>query len=1743
MLVGTTVWVYIPPSFASPFIGLSRSISAPGTTITIDGSGFPPGASGPVWFDSNGNEGRDVGEPSQVVVADSAGSFQTTLTIPNVASGQNAFYDIWADIPAGGFLEAHAQFRVHAFVTATPSSGPPGTLVEVSSSDFPAGASVTVTFLGTSTPRPTVTVTAGANGAFKATLTVPLEPADSYEIAASIPSFTARTPFRVVEGITLGNTILPGGGSLSQIGTGWKGTIVSVSGSGFLPGASGNLWLDNNNNLILDAGEISQTVTIDSTTRFTTTLTVPSATEGFHWIVADVPSGGTWEANAQFTILPFMTTSPDRGPVGTTATISGSGFPAQASVNVWFDSNGNEALDAGEISQSLTTNALGDFAAILTAPEIESGGYRMFAMNVPSGTPKHSVLFIVDRQTIVNPRVGPVGTILTVSGSGYKMGASGVVWFETNNNGVLDQGEPSQTVSTGSTSSFTTTLTVPFTSVSVRTIRVDVPSGGLLDGEAFFAVASPVMTLNPDSAPAGASLSVHGVNLLGPGASGTVWFDVNHNNLLDAGDPSQAVTTDESGNFVWTLAVPNVDPGSYNIKADVPSGGVIELSDIFRVRGIALSFTSGPPGVSAGGFGHGFEPGASGRVWFDSNNNGVFDAGEPSQLVTAGSHGSIQEGKIPINLTVPSVPAASYNIIADVPSGGTAEASAQFAVTGFMTVNPGLGLPGTSVEASGSGFMAGGSGTVWFDSNGNGGLDAGEPSQSVTTSLAGTFTATLTVPVVPAGNHDIRADIPLGNPVEAARGFTVVGGISLNPSNGLAGNSVTVSGFSFASGASGNVWFDSNGNGVMDAGEPSQLVPASSSGTFTTSLIVPSVAESFYFIRADIPSGGATEASAVFRLRSEIRLSPASGPAGTVTTVIGTGFVAGASGNVWFDTNSNFIKDTSEPSQAITASSGGTFTTTLTIPAVSLGPYQVRADAPTGSLLEANTLFSVTVISSITLNPVSGPPGTIVTISGSGFVFGATGPVWFDSNSNSAFDAGEPSQSVFAGSTGAFTTTLTVPMVPNGLYKIRTGLSSGGVTEAGFTVASSAISLSPDSGRAGTVVTVSGSNFLPNTGNVWFDSNGNGSLDSGEPSQFLSVGTAGTFTATLTVPSLTQGTYNIRADIPSGGAVDASALFTLITDATPPTITIPSNMIVEATSSAGAVVNYAATVTDDTDPSPSLTCSPASGSTFPLGTNTVNCTAQDASHNTASASFTVTVQDTTPPTIDAHGDLTVEATSASGAVVNYSPPASHDAVGGDGTASCSPASGSTFALGDTTVNCTASDAAGNTATPTSFRVVVEDTTLPTLAVPADIIAEASGPSGAAVTYTASASDIVDGSITPACTPASGSAFPLGITNVNCDASDSHGNTVAASFHVTVQDTTPPALNLPPDITAEATSLSGASVPYSAGATDAVDGSLPASCSPASGSTFALGDVTVNCTATDARGNTVSGSFHVTVRDTTPPALTLPADITVEAAGPSGTAVEFTASGLDIVDGSVPVTCTPASGTTFPVGTTRVLCGAVDARGNDATGSFDVVARDTIPPTVRITGFSDGDSFIFGSVPAAPACEATDSVSGTVPCNMTGYSTAVGDHTLTATATDAAGNVGTATLVYRVLGWQVLGFYQPVDMGTPDNPVVNVIRSGASVPMKFEVFAGATQMIDMSDIQAFTQRQISCSMLTGDPADEIEITNTGGTSLRYDIDAGQFIANWKTPSGSAGTCHAVTVTAVDGSGITAYFRLK
>jgi hypothetical protein len=534
------------------------------------------------------------------------------------------------------------------------------------------------------------------------------------------------------------------------------------------------------------------------------------------------------------------------------------------------------------------------------------------------------------------------------------------------------------------------------------------------------------------------------------------------------------------------------------------------------------------------------------------------------------------------------------------------------------------------------------------------------------------------------------------------------------------------------------------------------------------------------------------------------------------------------------------------------------------------------------------------------------------------------------------------------------------------------------------------------------------------------------------------------------------GPHGVRVEVDDGQLTRECTTTVTVVDTTPPVVTVPADITEEAEGPAGNEVDFTATAFDIVDGNITPTCAPPSGSTFPLGSTVVTCTATDNAGNTGSASFSVHIVDTTAPVVTVPPDMTVEATGPSGATVTFTATA-HDLVDGPLVPTCTPPSGGTFPLGTTNVVCTATDSHGNTGSA-DFDITVQDTTPPVVTVPADMTVEATGPSGATVSFTATAEDLVDGAITPTCTPASGGTFPLGTTNVVCTATDNAGNTGSADFDITVQDTTPPVIsNMPANMLLEATGPAGAVATWpSPTAFDLVDLVVPVTCAPASGSTFPL-DVTttVTCSASDTRGNTSSETFTVRVQDTTPPVISnLPGNIVVPATGPGGAIVSWPPpTAVDLVDGVVPVTCVPPSGSLFPIGTTTVTCSASDTRGNTSTANFTVtVAGDTKPPKVcleltpaklwppnhkmktiqvRIVVTDNNDPTPFCEITSVTSSEPVTGprygnttpdwiFSGTdLQLRAERYDRAGRTYTVTASCTDDAGNVGTATTTVRV----------------------------------------------------------------------------------------------------------------------------
>ena len=274
------------------------------------------------------------------------------------------------------------------------------------------------------------------------------------------------------------------------------------------------------------------------------------------------------------------------------------------------------------------------------------------------------------------------------------------------------------------------------------------------------------------------------------------------------------------------------------------------------------------------------------------------------------------------------------------------------------------------------------------------------------------------------------------------------------------------------------------------------------------------------------------------------------------------------------------------------------------------------------------------------------------------------------------------------------------------------------------------------------------------------------------------------------------GTNNVTVTvIDSNNNSNACVAQVTVLDLIPPSIFCPANITVtNALGQCGSNVTFTVTATDNCGVT-STNSTPPSGFAFPVGVTTVTNVATDIHGNTNVCSFTVTVTDAEKPTITAPTGVAktndVGQCYATGVVLG-APTATNDNCGILSVTNNAPVQ---FPVGPTTVTWTVWDIHGNFATATQ-TVTVTDVQKPNITCPANIaVTNSLGQCGSNVTFTVTATDNC-GVSNIVSTPASGFAFPVGVTTVANVATDIHGNTNVCTFTVTVTDTQKPTITAP-----------------------------------------------------------------------------------------------------------------------------------------------------------------------------------------------------------------------------------------------------------------------------------------------------------------------------------------------------------
>ena len=429
------------------------------------------------------------------------------------------------------------------------------------------------------------------------------------------------------------------------------------------------------------------------------------------------------------------------------------------------------------------------------------------------------------------------------------------------------------------------------------------------------------------------------------------------------------------------------------------------------------------------------------------------------------------------------------------------------AAAATISFTPTAGAPGSSVLITGSGVSFDSSSTVTF-----GGTKA-------VAQVENSSQITAIVPAMPSSAVPIRVTTG-GIGVNGARAFKVVPGLVLTPATGPPGSTVGVSGGGFGKSETISVSFD---------GTKLPTAPVTnSSGSFgPVSIKVPAaVIGGSHTISA---VGGTTglQAQAVFTVTPAIAVTPSTGPPGSAATVSGAGF--GNSERVSISFDGTTLRS------ATTDSSGRFLPVPIHVPAAAIGGSHTISAVGGTTGLQAQAVFTVTP--AIAVTPSTGPPGSAVNVSGTGFGPSERVDLYFDTTDLTLAKTGA------AGSFGPVSITVPGSAVPGTHTVSAEGRQSGAFAQATFTVTTTTptIVVSPSTGPPGSAVNVSGTGFGPSERvDLYFDTTDLALAETGAAGSFGPV--------SITVPgSAVPGTHTVSAEGRQSGAF-AQASFTVNTN-------------------------------------------------------------------------------------------------------------------------------------------------------------------------------------------------------------------------------------------------------------------------------------------------------------------------------------------------------------------------------------------------------------------------------------------------------------------------------------------------------------------------------------------------------------------------------------------------------------------
>lgn len=463
------------------------------------------------------------------------------------------------------------------------------------------------------------------------------------------------------------------------------------------------------------------TVTVPASGNINFTVSIPTTTNGDHTVA--VYRDGISPLTATFTVTAKVAiTSPasKQGPVGTSVTVSGTGFSgAGVTADITI---GGKALASGVLVDST-----GSFTGTGSVPVLAAGDQTVTASDGAGKIAATTDTFKVTPTLTVTPTSGLPGSTVSLSGSGWPDGPvdvkfAGQVWVTVNaTDGAITNGANKQ---------------IPVAaSAGVKTVA---GTSGVFTGSTTFTVVARALTLTPNSGPLGTQVLITGSNMTGGGTIGVGALTV----AGDAWNPA-VINIDSTGAISpTTLRVQgaHVAAGANTVQA-TDSGALIALGS-FTVTDptITVTPTSGPKATAVTFQGQGWVPGATVTLTF---------AGTTLTTVPDGS------GNIAAAMNVPAAAVVGQNTI-NASDGYTNAATVKFTVpAAAITVTPTEGAAGASITVAGTGFAAYTALTVRIGTY--------TYMQQPLSDALGAFSTTITVPGLAPGTQSISATDGVNN--------------------------------------------------------------------------------------------------------------------------------------------------------------------------------------------------------------------------------------------------------------------------------------------------------------------------------------------------------------------------------------------------------------------------------------------------------------------------------------------------------------------------------------------------------------------------------------------------------------------------------------------------------------------------------------------------------------------------------------------------------------------------------------------------------------------------------------------------------------------------------------------------------------------------------------------------------------------------------------------------------------------